>query len=170
MARGAALAAAAVLVSLLGHVAGGGALAPSAPLALGGALLGALCVAAADARRSLPAVLATVLAAQPVLHLLAGLGGTHAHTAHPHAQVDVLAMATGHVAAAVVASVLLAEGDRVLFALDALAARCVLGALLPGPAPAAAQASPPVSTPAELVSRLWADAVGRRGPPAVPAS
>ncbi|MGB9375315.1 MAG: hypothetical protein WCA82_14290, partial [Jiangellales bacterium] len=70
-ARAGLLALLTVLISVGGHALAGGTVTLSMPLLLGGAALGALCVAAADVRRSFVEIVGVVLLAQPVLHLLA---------------------------------------------------------------------------------------------------
>ncbi|MGA7688498.1 MAG: hypothetical protein WCA29_04620, partial [Jiangellales bacterium] len=77
-ARAGLLALLTVLISVGGHALAGGTVTLSMPLLLGGTALGALCVAAADVRRSFVEIVGVVLLAQPVLHLLASMGG-HGH-------------------------------------------------------------------------------------------
>ena len=74
LARAAVLAVLTTLVSLTGHVLAGGAIHVSGPMLLAALALGGMAVAAAEVRRSFPEILAVVLLAQPVFHLLASLG------------------------------------------------------------------------------------------------
>ncbi len=179
--RAALLAALTVLVSLGGHALAGGTVHVSAPMVLGVLALGAMCVAAADTRRSAREIFPVVLLAQPVLHLLAGMGG-HAHppggdlgTAAAPVVIPALTgpspatavMVAAHVAAAVVLSVLLAAADRVLWALAGLRVRVPVPAVAAGPAPCRSlparrdDACVPVRSALRCAPRL------RRGPPVV---
>ena len=118
-ARAGLLALLTVLISVGGHALAGGTVTLSMPLLLGGAALGALCVAAADVRRSFVEIVGVVLLAQPVLHLLASMGG------HGHAGADTGAavgpgMVLAHVGAAVAVSVLLADAERAFWTIAGL--------------------------------------------------
>lgn len=121
-ARAGLLALLTVLISVGGHALAGGTVTLSMPLLLGGAALGALCVAAADVRRSFAEIVGVVLLAQPVLHLLASMGG-HGHagagTEAVVAAVDP-GMVLAHVGAAVAVSVLLADAERAFWTMAGL--------------------------------------------------
>lgn len=120
-ARAGLLALLTVLISVGGHALAGGTVTLSMPLLLGGAVLGALCVAAADVRRSFVEILGVVLLAQPVLHLLASMGG-HGHGPSDAAGAAVAGpvMVLMHVGAAVVVSVLLADAERAFWTIAGL--------------------------------------------------
>lgn len=164
MSRAGLLALLTVLISVGGHALAGGTVHLSMPMLLGAAGLGALCVAAADVRRSFGEIFAVVLLAQPVLHLLASMGGHGPHAA-PMAMTST--MAAAHVGAALVVSAMLADAERALWALAAL----FLPVRLPAPAPTCRCAPPAVPTfddaPAPLFSVALASPVWRRGPPTV---
>jgi hypothetical protein len=118
-ARAGLLALLTVLISVGGHALAGGTVTLSMPLLLGGAALGALCVAAADVRRSFAEIVAVVVLAQPVLHLLASMGG-HGH-AGPGAVVGVgPGMVLAHGVAAVAVSLLLADAERAFWTMAGL--------------------------------------------------
>ena len=120
LARAAALALLTTLVSLTGHALAGGALHLSAAMLLASLALGAMAVAAAEVRRSFPEILAVVLLAQPVFHLLASLGGHGSH-ASPATGMGA-GMVLAHVVGALVASVLLAGAESAVWALAGLLA------------------------------------------------
>lgn len=157
-----------VLISVGGHALAGGSLHLSMPMLLGGAALGALCVAAADVRRSFAEILAVVLLAQPVLHLLASMGGHGSTTvdtggsAVPHVEAG---MVLAHVVAALVVSLLLADAERAFWTLAGLLApmrvpRLVtVGTCGHPPVPVRDGAPTPLHT-CWLTSSLW-----QRGPP-----
>jgi hypothetical protein len=170
-----------VLTSLGGHALAGGTVRVSTPMVLGVLALGAMCVAAADTRRSAREIFGVVLLAQPVLHLLAGMGGhPHAHAgdlgaAVAPAMTPALAgpspatavMVAAHVAAAGVLSVLLAAADRVLWALAGLRVRVPVPVVVAGPPPCRPlplrhdDACVPLRSALRCAPRL------RRGPPVV---
>lgn len=164
LARAGVLALLTVLISVGGHALGGGTVHLSLPMLIGGAALGALCVAAADVRRSFVEILFVVLMAQPVLHLLASMGGHGADSAVLHVTP---AMALGHLGAALVVSVLLADAERAFWTLAGLFAPV----RLPAPAPVCRCAPAVVSSyddsPTPLISRTLSSTVSRRGPPMV---
>ena len=163
-ARAGLLALLTVLISVGGHSLAGGTVALSMPLIIGGAALGALCVAAADVRRSFVEIFAVVLLAQPVLHLLASMGGHGHDTAATSATPG---MAVAHVGAALVVSVLLADAERAFWALAGL----FTPVRLPAAVPVCRSAPPTVATlddtPTALFSVSLASSVSRRGPPMV---
>jgi hypothetical protein len=82
--------------------------------------LGGMAVAAAEVRRSFPEILAVVLLAQPVFHLLGSLGGHGSH-ASPAAGLGA-GMVLAHVVGALVASALLAGAESAVWALAGLLA------------------------------------------------
>jgi hypothetical protein len=161
-----------VLVSLGGHVLGGGVVRASAPMVLGVLALAGICVAAAESRRGFGEIFAVVLLAQPVLHLLASMGGHH-HGSTAPASGDGLGltpvMIGAHVLAAAALSVLLACADRLLWAFAALARRV---ALPPVPTPLLVLRCGPVPLVLVTLPALSAlrDAPLRRGPPSVAAA
>jgi len=119
-ARAGLLALLTVLISVGGHALAGGTVTLSMPLLVGGVALGALCVAAADVRRSFAEIVGVVLLAQPVLHLLASMGGH----GHGHAAPGTLGVGPGmvlaHVGAALAVSVLLADAERAFWTMAGL--------------------------------------------------
>ena len=153
-----------VLVSVGGHALAGGTVQLSLPLLVGGTALGGLCVAAADVRRSFGEIFAVVLMAQPVLHLLASMGG-HGHGAVATSVTP--GMAATHVGAALAVSFLLADAERACWALAGLFTPVRLpGAVTPRrPAPRLVPAC--VDAPTALFSVSLASSVSRRGPPLV---
>lgn len=162
LARAGLLALLTVLISVGGHALAGGPVHLSMPMLLGAAGLGALCVAAADVRRSFGEIFAVVLLAQPVLHLLASMGG---HGPHAAPTPVTAGMAAAHAGAALVVSVLLADAERTLWMLAGL----FVPVRLPGPPPACRCAPPAVpaveDAPTPLFSVALASSVSRRGPP-----
>ncbi len=176
--RGALLALSALVVSVAGHVLGGGSVHVSGGLVLGGLVLAGICVAIAESRRDLPTVLVTVLLAQPAFHLLASLGG-HGHTGHGRSTAPALAvleptaagfldvtMLAGHLVGAVLVSVVLAEGERVWWTLRSLAWRLVLRPWYPPrPVPAATVLHPRHEPRPMRLAWAGHHVPFRRGPP-----
>jgi hypothetical protein len=164
-ARATALALATVLISLGGHTLAGGAVHLSMPMVLGTLALGALAVAAADLRRSFVEILAVVLVAQPVLHLLASLGGHGTH-ASPATGMGT-GMLLGHAVAAVLVSLVLAGAESAVWTLA--------GVLSPFRLPDAAptcSTTPPRAVPADRSAEAGRSAflpsgLFNRGPPVV---
>jgi hypothetical protein len=159
-----------VLVSMGGHVLAGGSVHLSGPAVLGVVALGAICVAAADTRRSTGEILPVVLVAQPVLHLLASMGG-HAHAVQPAPDPSAgsgagLPMVAAHVAAAALVSLLLAHADRLVWSLDGLRVRVPTTAVPTVPAwrPLVVPRRPAPGVPARAALRA---VPARRGPPVV---
>lgn len=142
----------------------GGAVHLSMPMLLGALGLGALCAAAADVRRSFGEIFTVVLLAQPVLHLLASMGG---HGPHAGALSMTAPMAAAHVGAALVVSALLADAERAVWTLAGL----FLPVRIPQPVPFCHCAPPAIPTfddaPTPLFSVALASSVSRRGPPMV---
>lgn len=132
-------------------------------LLFGWLLLSAMCVAAADRRRGVAGIAAVVTVSQVVLHLLMPPAGATADAmATPTAE-----MIGWHAAAAIVASLLLAHGERLAWALWSLTGlpRVPLGAQ---PVPMTASATAVVCTgrgPGR--GRILPGGATRRGPPAV---
>ncbi|TDC50019.1 hypothetical protein E1212_16495 [Jiangella ureilytica] len=124
--RGAVLAGFCLLLSLTAHVAGGGAPHLSSGLLVAGALLSAVCVAAADRQRGLGGIVAVLAVSQVVFHLLSA-GGEHGAAANGTVTPSV-SMVAAHALAAVVVGLLLAHGERLAWSLVAL--RVVLEAIL----------------------------------------
>lgn len=168
--RAGVLVALTVLVSLGGHALAGGTVHVSGPMVLGVLALGAACVAAAEVRRSFPEILAVVLLAQPVLHLLASMGGHQHGAGNPTTAGGVsTGMLLAHLAASVLVSALLADADRVLWALAGLVVRVLPPAAAPVPVPAAGV--PVVRVPCvPLPLALRSAPRRRRGPPVVVAA
>jgi hypothetical protein len=168
-----------LVVSVSGHVVGGGSVALGegpigAGTVLGGLLLAAIAVAAAETRRSGWAVLGVVLGAQPFFHVLAEAGGHGGASSHAHGAAAGFdsRMVLGHVAAAAVVTVLLTAADRVVWGRWALATRFVrvlrLASPVPWVAPAGVRPMPVAAHRA--VSLQVAAWIGWRGPPAVAAA
>ncbi|NDL59842.1 hypothetical protein [Phytoactinopolyspora mesophila] len=163
IARGLTLSILCLLLSLFAHVCAGGAVEISMGLVIGGLALSAMCVAAADARRGFGTIVAVVGLSQVVFHLLAGLGGHHAVGAHLGA---VPAMVGSHVVATLIISVLLAQGERLIWALFSLlrtATALVLVQLTPS--------RPTLISPVSLAAPHWLTSIYTRrcgtlrGPP-----
>lgn len=112
--RGLVLSAACLGMSLGAHAAAGGTVHVSTDMLAAAAALSVMCVAAADARRSFGGILGVVLLSQLVLHLLAGAGGHHT-AAEIHGFTP--AMLASHMLAGVILSALLAQGERLVWAL-----------------------------------------------------
>lgn len=132
--RGLSLASACLTMSLTAHAAGGGAVHLSPGLVVGGLALSVICVAAAESRGSFGGILSIVVVSQVVLHLFAAAGAQHADAA-PGMVGLTGAMAGHHAVAAVVVSLLLAHGDRLIWAFWSLARLpqiTVLGTPVPG--------------------------------------
>lgn len=142
----------------------GGTVHLSMPLVIGGAALGALCAAAADVRRSFGEIVAVVLLAQPVLHLLASMGG-HGHGTAAASLTP--GMAAAHVGAALVVSVLLADAERAFWAMAGLFTPVRLPGAVPVCRPAPLLLTTYDDVPAALHSLPLTSGVSWRGPPMV---
>lgn len=159
VARGAVLATVCLALSLGGHAAGGGQVQLTEGLLFGGLLLSAICVAAAERRRTFAGIAAVVVVSQVVLHLVAQASTHTATTTQP------LEMIAWHGVAALVASVLLAQGERLawdLWSLTRLPRIPRFVRLLPAvvrPLPDVAPAQRPAS------DTVLAGGATRRGPP-----
>ncbi|WP_123788580.1 hypothetical protein [Phytoactinopolyspora halophila] len=164
--RGLILATTCLGMSLAAHVAAGGVVHLSVDVVAGGLALSAMCVAAADTRRSFGGILGVVVLSQLVLHLFAGAGGHHGEVSSYGWTPTMLA---SHVIAAVVLSALLAHGERLVWALWGLTR------LLPrvppvqdvsppaGPAPSVLQSYRPIC---RNLRDLCLSGPGTRAPPA----
>lgn len=166
--RASALAVLTALVSLSGHVLAGGALHLTLPLLIGAVALGAMAAAAADARRSFPEILAVVVLAQPVFHLLASLGGHGSH-ASPATGMGA-GMLLAHLIGASLAAVLLSGAESALWALAGLFSP----ASVPTTDPTCVCA-PQTPCPLHAVARSWRPrrlvaSLRLRGPPVVAAT
>ncbi|WP_131743342.1 hypothetical protein, partial [Actinomadura roseirufa] len=125
-ARGAFLAAACALLSLAGHVLGGGricCLPPLPAILVTSGAIGALCVGLAGQMLSFRRILAVLGWAQLAFHLAFGLGGPSfghhpAGAAMPQGATGIAmgpSMIAGHAAAAVAAAALLAGAERAVW-------------------------------------------------------
>lgn len=161
--RAGLLGSALAVLTLAGHTAGGGALD-----ALGVGLVAVLSVAlsaALSARTlSLPTLIAVLLAGQGFLHLIVSLSAAHPHGA---SSTSSAAMLAAHVAAGVIAAVLIAHADRLAARWQAFLAS-VIGAASPHGLPVAPfDATTAVPGPGPLTTLvLLLHGVVRRGPPA----
>ncbi len=148
-------------IAVLGHIAAGGT-PPDLPLlaVMSGLLLTGLR-SLATRRHSFPVLLAAMAGTQLAFHLVLTLADHH--PAGGHDQGRMLAF---HAAAAVLSAVLLAHGDRLLFALHGWLTRR-RPRLLTAPLPAVAVRWTAVVDRAGRVlrSRLSGSTVWRRGPP-----
>ncbi|WP_129668954.1 hypothetical protein [Phytoactinopolyspora endophytica] len=118
LARGSILAAVCLGMSMVAHVVAGGVVHVTSGMVAGGAALSAMCIAAADTRRSFGGILAVVLLSQVGLHLFAGAGGHHVESA---GYGWTMSMVASHAVAAVVVSAMLAYAERLVWALWSLA-------------------------------------------------
>lgn len=115
--RGSVLAGLCLTLSLFAHVVAGGALDLSPVMLFAAGLLAGMCVAAADRQRSLAGIIVVVGLSQVVFHLLAGMhahGGTHGSTGSD------TAMVLTHTLAALLVSVAVAHGERLIWSIFAL--------------------------------------------------
>jgi hypothetical protein len=149
-----------VVVSLVGHVAGQGAM-PSATTLSGSIVMAALVTWALSAARWTPAALTGLLiATQSALHpvFTAGTGGTGGH--------DTGAMIGGHLAATAVMVLLLTRGESLLWAvLESLSLR-VWRRLRPVSVPPRPTVPRPASHDRPAMPHCWrGDQPPRRGPP-----
>lgn len=163
--RAAVLALVTVLISIGGHALAGGAVHLSLPMLLGALGLGALAVAAADVRRSFAEILVVVLVAQPVLHLLASLGGHGTH-ASPTTGMGI-GMLLGHGAAALLVSVVLAGAEAAVWSIAGVLSPARLPTAEPVCVCAPPRACPADHSPEHGVSALLEGALFGRGPPVV---
>ncbi|PSL07021.1 hypothetical protein CLV30_102410 [Haloactinopolyspora alba] len=145
MLRGGFLACLCLVVSLLGHAAGGGAVHVTAGLLAGGLVVAGSCIAVAGAQRGFVGILVATTAAQLLLHLLAG---AEAHHGHAGAAPSGPGMITAHVLASLVVSAIVADGERLVWTLCALVTTRRLRALLDVTAPAPPTASAPAAVAA----------------------
>lgn len=173
--RGSAAALIATVIASTAHTLSGGGAPPVWLLLAVTALASPIAVALIGSRPSLPRLAATVALAQIMLHTAFAAVGTDAPaqlSGHAHGLVPLgeavaspaTGMTAGHVAAAVVTTLLLATGERMLAALGRGIRR-----LLRLPATRALALRAP-GRPAPVVRRVHAalilTSVSRRGPPA----
>lgn len=162
LARSLPLAASLVLLTLIGHTSGSGSLPSLTASAVVALPASAIAVAVAGRRRSMPSLIATLLAGELLLHLLLVTSAGHAH--HGSMFPSGL-MLIGHVAAAVSAALVFAYGETLTARWLAYLAQAIGAPLLP------TLAHPPTSTPVITFTGIWIDvrltqALTRRGPPA----
>ena len=153
------------LLTLAGHTAAGGGLdltGTAVAVAFSLALAGALSARS----RSLPALVAILVAGQALLHLVLTLASGHSAHVAGGPGVSAPVMATAHLVAAVVAAALVRHADQVASAWRRFAGT-LLGTLTPSPAGACLPPGRPVAVrlPASS-SALLRHHVVRRGPPA----
>jgi hypothetical protein len=163
--RGAVSGTAAVALSVSWHVAGGGAVPGAGPVLLAVVVAAAVCTWWADRRRGPVALILLTAGLQVALHgLFAAVGGHGAHLA-PGA-----AMIGAHALAAVGVGWLLTRGEDALWELCGALSH----AWAPRPPRPVAAPAPPVPVRwwpgADLIPHraLFARALPRRGPPALP--
>lgn len=161
LARGGVVGTSAVTLSLVAHLLTGGSVPDAVRLAVLTLVATATCVALSGQRWRTPALLAVLLGAQAVFHVvfggMAGMGGSGASAA----------MLAGHVGAAVVVAALLRKGEDTCWRLVDLVTApwrvAGLEAVLPPPE-TGSQRTP--STAEGPRSPTWLAAVApRRGPP-----
>ena len=160
--RAGLLGSALAVLTLAGHTAGSGTV---DVLGVGIVTVLSIALAAALSARplSLPALIAVLLAGQGFLHLVVSLSAAHPHGASSTSSATMLA---AHVAAGVVAAVLIAHADRLAARWQAFLAS-VIGAASPqGVTVAHAAAAQAVSDfGARTTLVLLLHGVIRRGPP-----
>jgi hypothetical protein len=169
VARGLVLAGSCLLLSATAHATAGGGAPGLEPALMGGVLLSAACVAAADRRRSFAGILGVVAVSQPVLHVLLSLSHEPAATA---AVVPDGGMVLAHLVAGLAVATLLAGAEATLWALAGLSSTLLLTLTrrLVGGLPAVLTSIPPRPRPAPArrpYGVLLCRAVTRRGPPVV---
>ena len=162
--RGAVLAATSAALAVAAHTVAGGMLPDPGLTALLTVGVAAVGIAMADRRRSQGAILLVLGPAQLATHVLLSVAS--------HGMLDIvdpLVMTAAHAAAVLVAAVLLARADGVVFGLAGLLAMLLPLALVTPPPPVGPRVSwrwvVPVDRAAAVLLRL---ASPRRGPP-VPA-
>lgn len=165
--RGTALSAACLLLSLAAHAAAGGHVRLGVGLWTAVLLLSAFCVLAANRRATPYEIGAVVAVSQVLLHVFAGLGGHPTHSVDPATP----GMWAAHLTAGTLMTVLLAQGERLVWVLFALFERLVRLAIV-WPVPARPRTlAVPHRVPDVPRIRVVAEPVGERGPPLVcPAS
>lgn len=169
-------------ISVVGHVAAGGEVHVTLGLLLGAFALVAVCLALTERRSGFAAIFVTVGLAQPILHLLSSLGGHGYVGSSAPAGLDLddltavgtpsepAVMVMAHLIAAVVISLLLADGERLLWSLYERV-RLVLPVRLrpvtPVPRTSSARSPRRWTEPLQARELLLVRAAPRRGPPAV---
>lgn len=158
-ARAGALGSVILLLTLIGHTAGHGALPTAGGLFAAGALAFAVGSAVARRRLHLPALVTLLLATQAVLHVV--LNATSPHGGGSTGG----AMLLGHVAAAIAAAVVIDRGEQVLARWIAYLAQAIGGSADREPA---LQQERPAAWPSvgHGFSAFLTYVVVRRGPPA----
>lgn len=162
LARGAVLGAAAVLITVLGHSAGHGALPEPGLLVILLPLGLALGTLAADRRRSGTWILGFVLALQVLFHLLLTIAAGHGH--HGSLLPDA-PMLVSHLIAATIIATALAHGDALVHRWIEFWHALALD-LAWTPAPRISAAAPITSPLLARDSVILEHAIARRGPPA----
>jgi hypothetical protein len=159
--RGAALGAAAVLITALGHSSGHGALPEPGLLVLLLPLALALGSLVAHKRRSGAWVLGFVLALQVLFHLLLTIAAGHGHQGSLLPDTPML---LGHLIAALVVAAVITHGDALIHRWIAFWHALALQFSWT-PAPQAVTAAPVFIEPTLTESTALAHAIARRGPP-----
>jgi hypothetical protein len=171
--RGSVVGLSACGLGLAGHAMAGGAL-PS-PLTLAAVTAGFVVLGVAMSSRTwtLPSLLAVLVGAQALLHvLLAGSAQAHAMAAMPgmtatHGMAPDASMAAAHLVAAALAAVLLRRGELWCQSLVELLSRPLRAISLPAlPAPLR-RSLVTFSADTAPVSPLLVHSLSRRGPPAL---
>ncbi len=124
--RGTSVGAAAVAISLAGHLGAGGAAPPAPALAVMAAVAWVVGIVVAGRRVGFGRALVALLALQPVLHLTLTLTGHHHDEVTSSAASSNGPMVVGHVVAAAALAWWLAQGDALLWRATARAARRVI--------------------------------------------
>jgi hypothetical protein len=162
LARGAALGVAAVLITILGHAGGHGALPEAGLLVLLLPLAIALGALVTHKRRSGAWVLGFVLALQVLFHVLLTIIAGHGHDG---ALLPDTSMLLGHVVAAVAVAVVLTHGDALIHRWIGFWQALALE-LRWTPAPLPFACAPIFIEPHVVDSTVLGHAIARRGPPA----
>ncbi len=164
LARGAVLGSAIVLLTVLGHTAGGqSTMADATSLVILWPLAVAFSLLAASTRRSAGWLFAFAVAVQALFHVLMSVMSAHA----PHGAPGLPSptMITGHLVAAALAAVVLAHGDNVMHRwlrfIGALAREILLPAIAT-PTHSVSAHRPPVLL---QIRSILSSAICRRGPP-----
>lgn len=151
--RGGAVAAVALLLTVAGHAAAGGAVPDAGLLVVLGLLLAGVLVALADRQPSLGALVLTLGGTQLALHVLLDALAGHAHgAAVTMTATSPVPMITAHVVLTLLTGCLLRGADRALFAIAAGLARA-MPRLLPAPPPARAACRPTANAAAVAAGR-----------------
>lgn len=159
--RGALLAVSSTVLTLTAHVAGGGAPPDAGLTVLLTLLIAAAGIALADRRRSGPAILGALVAAQTLMHLI--LVVLCRHDEFPFAFDGTMLLA--HVAAVLITGLLLTRAESAIFA-----AMAALSMLLPRPNPPLPARTAPLpvinsTLVGHVLDVLLRRICARRGPP-----